>query len=192
MENVTLRLHDDLRKAAEKRAAEAHWSLAEELRFALQMHYQKKTQLVTVNVLEERLRVHEKEFHHTDIQSFVTEVTDASGKLNEEPSSRVQVLEVLSRLQSRLDAGEEPTPSQIGEDLDIDCRTIGRILKHLGIEARHTTINRVPGRYYTKDQRPLVEMTYSRLSLDQDRVKGSSKTIGHPISSVSCLYSWQQ
>jgi hypothetical protein len=74
MENVTLRLHDELRKAAEKSAVEAHWPLAEELRFALQMHYQKKTQLVTVDILEDRLRVHENEFHHAHIQSSKADI----------------------------------------------------------------------------------------------------------------------
>lgn len=119
MENVTLRPHDDLRREAEKSAAEANWSLAEELRFALQMHYQKKTRLVTMDILEEWLKAHEREFHHNDTPSSEVEVTEDSGQLNEEPPS-VQVLEILFRLQSLQKLGEEPTPAQVGEDLDIN------------------------------------------------------------------------
>lgn len=105
MESVNLLRHDDSRKAAEKSAAEAQWSLAEELMFALQMHYQKKTRLVTVGLLEERLGAHEGEFHNAALPSSPAEGIEASGESGEEPP-RVQVLEVLSRLKSSLEAGE--------------------------------------------------------------------------------------
>ena len=168
MENQTLRIPHDLKEIAEKRAEDSGWSLAEELRYALEIHYQKKTAYVTMAVLEEMLRAHELKFHEVDDVvlpevEIATEVVEI--KKEEENPPKIQVLEVLSRLLARMDAGEEPTPSEIGEDLGLDCRAVGRILKPLEIEARNTSINKVAGRYYVKELLPLVQAAYAKLSL---------------------------
>lgn len=163
MENVTLRLNEELRKVAEKSAADAHWSLAEELRFVLQMHYQGSSQFVTVDVLQEMFRDHERKFHGAIMPLHDIEDSYISAESNHDVP-KVQILEVLSELLSILQAGEEPTPSQIGESVNMDYRTIGKILKPFGIEAKHTTINRIPGRYYTKDLLPRVEAALKILS----------------------------
>jgi hypothetical protein len=167
MENTNLRIPRDLREIAEKRADEAGWTLTEELRYALELHYQKKTTFVTMAVLEQMLKAHELKFHQSGVIILppldVENSENTADATEKERPPKVLILEVLSGLLASLHDGEEPTPGQISRDLKIDPKTVGRILRPLGIVARHTTINGVPGRYYLKELLPKVESAYARL-----------------------------
>ena len=63
----------------------------------------------------------------------------------------------LEAILTRFDAGEEPTAAEIAEDLGINARPLGRVMKAAGVPAKNTTRSGITARRYPFSLKKKVE-----------------------------------
>lgn len=76
---------------------------------------------------------------------------------SEAPQSTDDVLEALKAIKSHLDQGQEPTADEIAQEVGMDKRPLGRLMKSAGVQAKNTTRGGVTARYYTLDLLQQIE-----------------------------------
>lgn len=163
MSNYTLRLPGNLRELAEKSAVEHGRDLAEELRIALSTHYAQPDGLVTVGMLHEKLKEHERSFHVQLIgpaDKFPGPMPHKARKIASDAGSTFEpadVLNVLFVLKDQLMAGHEPTPTALGLEVGLDAKKISKILSSCDIKAKNTRRGGVSARFYLLSCLPAVE-----------------------------------
>ena len=189
LENMTLRLDEKLRQAAEKSAEANGRTLAVEIRSALTSYYKLGTGTVTFKALEERLRKHEELFHgaKADLRPYqyrvaVQEQVVAPAQVEKveevkepkiEPESDTATLftekiadtvKILTHLIRMLEAGMNSTSSDLEQATGISSRKIGRLLNAQGIVAKNTRIATRAARYFLPAMLPQVKEVYEGLN----------------------------
>ena len=187
LENMTLRLDEKLRQAAEKSAEANGRTLAVEIRSALTSYYKLGTGTVTFKVLEERLRKHEELFHgvKTDLwpdqyrvavhdsgipvedkktEEIAPEIEPESDKAALFTGKIADTAKILTHLIRMLEAGMNSTSSDLEQATGIPSRQIGRLLNARGIVAKNTRIAKRAARYFLPAMLPQVKEVYEGLN----------------------------
>ncbi len=187
LENMTLRLDEKLRQAAEKSAEANGRTLAVEIRSALTSYYKLGTGTVTFKALEERLRKHEELYHgkeplspdqcrvavqESGVPAQVEKTEEVEEpKIEPEPGKAdlftgkiADTAKILTNLIRMLEAGLNPTPADLEEATGIPSRQIGRLLNARGIVAKNTRIAKRSARYFLPAMLPQVKEVYEGLN----------------------------